>query len=56
MLNPFAHGVESMRAAFFPIYQVSPQTSLIYLTWFGLIIVFFGLALHIRFAKRFLER
>lgn len=56
MLNPFAHGVESMRAAFFHIYQVSPQTSLIYLAWFGLMVVFFGLALHIRFAKRFLER
>jgi capsular polysaccharide transport system permease protein len=56
MLNPFAHGVESLRAAFFPIYHVPPQTSLIYLAWFGQIVVLLGLALHIRFAKRFMER
>ena len=56
MLNPLANGVESMRVAFFPIYQASPQTSLIYLAWVSLIIIFLGLALHIRFAKRFMER
>jgi capsular polysaccharide transport system permease protein len=48
--------VESMRAAFFPIYKVAPQTSLIYLAWFALITVFLGLTLHIRFARRFKER
>jgi capsular polysaccharide transport system permease protein len=56
MFNPFAHGVESMRAAFFPIYKVAPQTSLIYLAFFAQVTVFFGLVLHIRFAKRFKER
>jgi capsular polysaccharide transport system permease protein len=56
MLNPFAHGVESMRTAFFPLYQVAPQTSLGYLAVFGQLMVFLGFALHIRFARRFRER
>jgi capsular polysaccharide transport system permease protein len=56
MLNPFAHGVESMRMAFFDSYIVAPQTSLVYLAISGQIIVFFGLALHRRFAKRLIER
>jgi capsular polysaccharide transport system permease protein len=56
MLNPFAHGVESVRAGFFPSYRIAPQTSLAYLAAFGLITVFLGLALHIRFAKRLAAR
>jgi capsular polysaccharide transport system permease protein len=56
MLNPFAHGVEAMRKAFFFSYQVAPQTSLAYLAVFGQLIVFIGLSLHIRFAKRLAAR
>jgi capsular polysaccharide transport system permease protein len=52
MLNPFAHGVESLRKAFFPSYQVPAQTNLIYLAVFGQLTVFIGIALHIRFSKR----
>jgi capsular polysaccharide transport system permease protein len=55
MLNPFAHGVESMRSAFFPIYRAAPQNSLVYLAVCGQLMVFLGFALHIRFAKRFRE-
>lgn len=55
MLNPFAHGVESVRAGFFFQYQVPPQTSLAFLAAFGQIAVFLGLALHVRFAKRLAE-
>jgi capsular polysaccharide transport system permease protein len=56
ILNPIVHGVEAMRAAFFPFYHVPSQISLIYLAWVSQIIVFLGLALHISFAKRFMER
>jgi capsular polysaccharide transport system permease protein len=52
MLNPFSHGVESLRKGFFLSYQAASQTSLAYLAVFGLIVVFTGLVLHIRFAKR----
>jgi capsular polysaccharide transport system permease protein len=52
MLNPFAHGVESMRLAFFPPYQAASGTSLVFLCVFGMIAVFLGISLHIRFAKR----
>lgn len=56
MLNPFAHGVESLRKAFFFSYQAAPQTDLAYLAAFGQIAVFLGLSLHIRFAKRLAAR
>ena len=56
MLNPFVHGVESLRAAFFPTYQVAPQLSLAYLAFCGQLTVFLGLILHLHFASRFKER
>jgi capsular polysaccharide transport system permease protein len=56
MLNPFAHGVEAMRAAFFFSYQAASQTSLSYLALFGQLTVFLGLSLHMRFAKRLTAR
>jgi capsular polysaccharide transport system permease protein len=56
MLNPFAHGVEAMRAAFFFSYKVASQTSLSYLALFGQLTVFFGLSLHMLFAKRLTAR
>jgi capsular polysaccharide transport system permease protein len=52
MLNPFAHGVELVRAAFFFSYKAAPQTSIYYLAAFGQLTVFLGLLLHIRFEKK----
>jgi capsular polysaccharide transport system permease protein len=56
MLNPFTHGVESLRKAYFFSYQAAPQTSLLYLAIFGQMVLFMGLSLHIRFAKRLAAR
>jgi capsular polysaccharide transport system permease protein len=56
MLNPFTHGVESLRAAFFSTYQVAPQVSLFYLASWAQITIFLGLVLHLHFARRFKER
>jgi capsular polysaccharide transport system permease protein len=52
MLNPLAHGVEAARLAFAPYYQSVPELSIPYLYGFALLTIFFGLALHVRFATR----
>jgi capsular polysaccharide transport system permease protein len=50
MLNPVAHGLEAARLGFAPYYHAVPELSLSYLYGFGLTTMFFGLALHRRFA------
>ncbi|HEY0719762.1 MAG TPA: ABC transporter permease [Gammaproteobacteria bacterium] len=52
MYNPLPNGLEAVRLGFFPYYQAVPETSIAYLYTFALIMVFFGLALHVRFALR----
>ena len=52
MLNPVAHGLEVTRLAFAPYYNAVPETSLAYMYGFALVTIFFGLALHRRFAVR----
>jgi capsular polysaccharide transport system permease protein len=52
MFNPAAHGVEAIRLGFAPFYHAVPELSLAYLYGFALVTVFFGLALHARFAQR----
>jgi capsular polysaccharide transport system permease protein len=52
MLNPIAHGLEVVRAGFAGHYHVIPGVSLPYLQGFALMTLFFGLALHRRFALR----
>jgi capsular polysaccharide transport system permease protein len=51
-LNPFIHGLESLRGGFFPRFHAAPEASLPYLYGFALLTIFFGLALHVRFADR----
>ena len=50
MLNPIAHGLEAIRLGFAPYYHSTPELSVAYLYMFGLVSIFFGLALHRRFA------
>ena len=50
--NPFAHGIELLRDGFFPLYHAAPEANFAYLFGFALTSVFFGLALHVRFADR----
>lgn len=52
MLNPLLHGIEAMRAAMFPGYHMLPEVTLWYPAYFGLVLVFLGLALQLRFATR----
>lgn len=52
MLNPVAHGLELARIAFAPYYHSIPDLSLFYVYSFALVLVFFGLSLHVRFADR----
>ncbi len=52
MLNPLAHGLEATRLGFAPHYHAVPETSITYMYSFALISIFFGLALHQRFATR----
>ncbi|WP_304351565.1 ABC transporter permease [Comamonas testosteroni] len=50
-LNPFAHGLELLRASFFPVYHAAPEANFKYLFWFSVVSIFFGLALQVRFAR-----
>lgn len=54
--NPFAHGVELVRGGFFPLYHLVPEANFNYLYGFALITLFFGLALHVRFALRLMAQ
>ncbi len=56
MANPIMHGMEALRGAFFSQYHAVPETSLAYLGGFGALTVFFGLALHLRYARRLVSR
>jgi capsular polysaccharide transport system permease protein len=52
MLNPLLHGLELIRGSFFPQFHAAPEASFLMLYGFALVLVFFGLALHVRFAER----
>lgn len=52
LLNPVAHGLEALRLGFAPYYHAVPELSISYLYACALVLVFFGLALHARYAKR----
>jgi capsular polysaccharide transport system permease protein len=49
---PFTHGIELLRGGFFPLYHVLPEANARYLYGFGLISIFFGFLLHIRYADK----
>ncbi len=52
LYNPFLHGLEVLRTGFFPQFHAAPEASWTYLYGFALVTIFFGLALHVRFANR----
>jgi capsular polysaccharide transport system permease protein len=52
LMNPFVHGIETLRMGFFPQYHAVEGVSLSYLLGFALVTVCFGLALHVRYAGR----
>lgn len=56
MLNPLAHGVDAVRLGFAPYYYAATEQSLAYLYAWALVFIFFGLALHVRFATRLATR
>ena len=52
MLNPIAHGVEGVRAAYATSYYAVPELDVQYMWLFALVLVFLGMALHVRFEER----
>ena len=52
LVNPFVHGIETLRMGFFPEYHAADGVSLSYLLGFAVITVCLGLALHVRFGGR----
>ena len=56
MYNPVAHGLEAARLGFAPYCHAVPELSLPYLYGFALVLLFFGLALHARFAQRLMTQ
>lgn len=52
MLNPVAHGLESARVGFAPYYHAVAETDLGYLFGWALLLLFLGLALHVRYSSR----
>jgi len=56
MLNPVAHALEAIRLGFSPYYHAVPELSVIYIFICALVTVFFGLALHRRFALRLVAK
>jgi len=56
LLNPFVHGIETIRAGFFSQYHTIPGVSLNYLLGFVMFTICLGLALHVRFATRIVAK
>ncbi|WP_432697890.1 ABC transporter permease [Marinobacterium sp. YM272] len=52
MWNPIVHGLETLRAAFFPLYRELHGSTLLYLWYWALAMMTFGLMLHVRFELR----
>jgi capsular polysaccharide transport system permease protein len=52
LLNPIAHGLEAARLGFAPYYQAISSLSVSYLYGCALALVFFGLALQVRYSLR----
>lgn len=52
LFNPLLHGTEAARLGFAPYYHAIPGLSITYIYGFALTLIFFGLALHRRFAVK----
>jgi capsular polysaccharide transport system permease protein len=51
-INPLLHGLENLRAGFFPRFHMAPEASLSFLYGFALVAMLVGLALHVCFVDR----
>lgn len=51
-LNPLVHGLEAARLGFAPYYYVSSDLSISYLYGWAIATIFFGFALHVRYANQ----
>jgi capsular polysaccharide transport system permease protein len=51
-MNPLVHGLGTARVSFAPYYRTISDLSLAYLYGWALVLLFFGLALQVRFATR----
>jgi capsular polysaccharide transport system permease protein len=51
LFNPFLHGLETLRGAYFAQFHVVPEVSLAYVYEFALVTIFLGLMLHLRFSR-----
>ena len=56
LLNPFVHGIETVRTGFFPQYHTISGVSMGYLLGFAMFTICVGLALHVRFAARLVAK
>lgn len=56
LYNPVLHGIESMRMAFFQSYRTIDGISLLYLQYWALGLIVFGLMLQIRFKVRLMTQ
>ena len=56
LLNPFVHGIETVRTGFFPQYHTISGVSMGYLLGFAMVTICLGLALHVRFATRLVAK
>lgn len=52
LLNPVLHGVDAVRSGFATYYHALPEQSMAYLYGVALVLVFFGLSLHVRYSLR----
>lgn len=52
MVNPVAHALELLRSGFSSYYHATPETDMSYLLACALVLLWLGLALHVRFQKK----
>ena len=52
MINPLLHGTDAARLGFAPYYHAIPNLSITYIYGCALVLIFFGLVLHKRFALK----
>lgn len=56
MMNPIVHGVEGVRQGYADYYHAPAELSVMYLYAFAFVLIFLGLALHVRFVQRLIAK
>jgi capsular polysaccharide transport system permease protein len=56
LYNPLVHSLEFLRAAFVPTYRMPPEINLGYPAACALVLVFLGLALHVRYQRSLIAK